>query len=204
LGHRRGLPDAFLRVAIRPSACVPPTARAATRAPCERRRASFAPPPAPSARRCSCAPPRCSTWTARRSSRCGWSAPCAGSSSSQAQGEPRSSCARPVRPGHVRLCVSSRDTCATYRRCVTLRSMSSHVVRIGPKGRVVVPAELRRQLGLEEGAELVARVTADRLVLEPRSSALRRLRSFFDDVPGETSLVDELVAERRREAGREA
>jgi AbrB family looped-hinge helix DNA binding protein len=82
--------------------------------------------------------------------------------------------------------------------------MSSHVVRIGPKGRVVVPAELRRQLGLEEGAELVARVTADRLVLEPRSSALRRLRSFFDDVPGETSLVDELVAERRREAGREA
>lgn len=82
--------------------------------------------------------------------------------------------------------------------------VSSHVVRIGPKGRVVVPAELRRQLGLEEGAELVARVSADRLVLEPRSSALRRLRSFFDDVPAETSLVDELVAERRREAGREA
>jgi AbrB family looped-hinge helix DNA binding protein len=82
--------------------------------------------------------------------------------------------------------------------------VSSHVVRIGPKGRVVVPAELRRQLGLEEGAELVARVSADRLVLEPRSSALRRLRAFFDDVPPETSLVDALVAERRREAGREA
>lgn len=82
--------------------------------------------------------------------------------------------------------------------------VSSHVVRIGPKGRVVVPVELRRQLGLEEGAELVARVSADRLVLEPRSSALRRLRSFFDAVSAQTSLVDELVAERRREAGREA
>jgi len=76
-------------------------------------------------------------------------------------------------------------------------------VRIGPKGRVVVPVELRRQLQLVEGSELVARVTNDRLVLEPRRAALRRLRSFFNGVPSETSLVEELSAERRRDAGRE-
>jgi AbrB family looped-hinge helix DNA binding protein len=81
--------------------------------------------------------------------------------------------------------------------------MTAHVVRIGPKGRVVVPAELRRQLHLEEGTELVARVSHRRLVLEPRSSALHRLTSFFEDVPQETSLVDELLAERRRESGSE-
>jgi AbrB family looped-hinge helix DNA binding protein len=82
--------------------------------------------------------------------------------------------------------------------------MESHVVRIGPKGRVVVPVELRRRLQLEEGTELVVRISRERLVLEPRSAALRRLRSFFDDVPSERSLVDELVAERRREARDEA
>jgi AbrB family looped-hinge helix DNA binding protein len=81
--------------------------------------------------------------------------------------------------------------------------MESHIVRVGPKGRVVVPVEIRRELGLEEGTELVARVSRARLVLEPRRGALRRLRSFFDGVPAETSLVDELVAERRREARRE-
>jgi AbrB family looped-hinge helix DNA binding protein len=78
-----------------------------------------------------------------------------------------------------------------------------HVVRMGPKGRVVVPADLRRALDLDVGSELVARASGGRLVLEPRSTALQRLESFFEDVPAETSLVDELTAERRREARRE-
>jgi AbrB family looped-hinge helix DNA binding protein len=81
--------------------------------------------------------------------------------------------------------------------------MESHVVRVGPKGRVVVPVEIRRELGLEEGTELVARVSRARIVLEPRHGALRRLRSFFDDVPADTSLVDDLIAERRRDARHE-
>lgn len=76
-------------------------------------------------------------------------------------------------------------------------------VHLGAKGRVVLPASIRRELGLEEGAELLARVQDDGIVLEPRGAALRRLRSFFVDVPSKTSLVDELLAERRRDAGRE-
>jgi bifunctional DNA-binding transcriptional regulator/antitoxin component of YhaV-PrlF toxin-antitoxin module len=68
---------------------------------------------------------------------------------------------------------------------------------------VVVPVEIRRELGLEEGTELVARVSRERIVLEPRRGALRRLRSFFDEVPADTSLVDDLIAERRRDARHE-
>jgi AbrB family looped-hinge helix DNA binding protein len=77
-------------------------------------------------------------------------------------------------------------------------------VHLGAKGRVVLPASIRRALGLQEGTELLARVDGEGIVLEPRGAALRRLRRFFADVPSKTSLVDELLAERRREARREA
>ena len=76
-------------------------------------------------------------------------------------------------------------------------------VHLGAKGRVVLPASIRRALGLEEGAELLARIEGEGIVLEPRGVALRRLRSFFASVPAGTDLVDEILGERRREAARE-
>ena len=78
-------------------------------------------------------------------------------------------------------------------------------VTVGPKGRVVVPAQIRRQLGIDEGTELMARVEGDGLVLEPRSAAIDRLQTLVRAaVPEDVSLVDELIAERRAEARREA
>jgi AbrB family looped-hinge helix DNA binding protein len=78
-------------------------------------------------------------------------------------------------------------------------------LRIGPQGRIVIPAELRRELGLEPGETLIARVESQRLVLERGGEILARLRSELREAtqPG-TSMVDELLAERRREARREA
>ena len=81
--------------------------------------------------------------------------------------------------------------------------MSAIPVKVGPKGRVVVPAPIRRELGIEEGTELLARIEGDGIVLEPRSAALQRLRALFAHVPRDVSLVDELIAERRAEARRE-
>jgi len=66
----------------------------------------------------------------------------------------------------------------------------------------VVPAPLRQELGLEMGDELVARVEEGRLIFEPRAAVVKRLRERFKDVKG--SLADELLAERREEAAREA
>lgn len=77
-------------------------------------------------------------------------------------------------------------------------------VRIGPKGRLVVPVELRRELALEEGTEAVARAEDGRLVVERRDVVLRRLReAVARSVGREVSLVDELIAGRREEARRE-
>ncbi len=81
--------------------------------------------------------------------------------------------------------------------------MTAIRVRVGPKGRVVVPAPIRQALGIEEGTELMARIEGDGIVLEPRSAALRRLQALFAHIPRDVSLVDELIDERREEARRE-
>jgi len=76
-------------------------------------------------------------------------------------------------------------------------------VRVGPQGRLVIPAEIRRRLGLGTGHTLLVRVQGESLVLETREAVLARVKAAFDDVPRDVSLVDELLAERRAEAARE-
>ena len=76
-------------------------------------------------------------------------------------------------------------------------------VKVGPQGRLVVPAPLRRRLGIETGDVLVASAQEDRLVLERRDAILARVRRRLAVVPADVSMVDELIAERRKEAERE-
>ena len=66
-----------------------------------------------------------------------------------------------------------------------------------------MPAELRRELDLEEGTELAIRSDGRRLILEPRREVLRRLRRRFADV-GDVSLAAELAVDRVEEARRES
>ena len=75
-------------------------------------------------------------------------------------------------------------------------------VFVGPKGRVVIPAEIRRELAITEGSELVALVEGEAVVLVPRSAIKSRLRSIFAGV--ESSMREELMAERRMAAERES
>jgi bifunctional DNA-binding transcriptional regulator/antitoxin component of YhaV-PrlF toxin-antitoxin module len=77
-------------------------------------------------------------------------------------------------------------------------------LRLGPQGRVVVPAHFRRALGLEVGDALVASIEGGRLVLAPREVARARLLERFPAVAGAPSAVDELLAARRVESEREA
>jgi AbrB family looped-hinge helix DNA binding protein len=74
---------------------------------------------------------------------------------------------------------------------------------MGPQGRIVVPAEIRRELGLDEGSTLSASTRDGRLILEPRAVALERLRRRFAHVPPATSLSGELIADRTDEVRRE-
>ncbi|HET9209901.1 MAG TPA: AbrB/MazE/SpoVT family DNA-binding domain-containing protein [Thermoanaerobaculia bacterium] len=81
-----------------------------------------------------------------------------------------------------------------------MREHSSTTVAIGPQGRLVVPAEIRRELGFSPGDVLIATVEDGRLVLQKRETVLRRLRQRFAHIPAGVSLADELLAERRAEA----
>lgn len=76
-------------------------------------------------------------------------------------------------------------------------------VRFGPDGRVLVPVELRRALGVTPGEALVARVVDRQLVIERREDALHRLQGRFAGIPAGVSLADELIADRRREVERD-
>jgi antitoxin PrlF len=82
-------------------------------------------------------------------------------------------------------------------------SSSPVPVRLGPQGRLVVPVKLRRELGLEDGSELAIHSEGRRLILEPRSEVLRRVRGRFAVVSDDVSLSDELLADRRAESDRE-
>ena len=77
-------------------------------------------------------------------------------------------------------------------------------VQVGPQGRIVIPAHIRRSLHIGPGEELLIRVEDGRLVLEKRERVLERVQTWFAQVPSEVTLVDELIAERREEVRKEA
>ncbi|HET7326772.1 MAG TPA: AbrB/MazE/SpoVT family DNA-binding domain-containing protein [Nocardioidaceae bacterium] len=68
---------------------------------------------------------------------------------------------------------------------------------LGQQGRLVIPAEIRRALGLSPGDQLQLRLVGQRLVLERQQDAVAELRGLASDVPQVRSLVDELLADRR-------
>jgi AbrB family looped-hinge helix DNA binding protein len=77
--------------------------------------------------------------------------------------------------------------------------MDSYPTRVSSKGQVVIPVGLREQLGLEKGAHAVWREERGRLILIPIKSLLDELQGCLKPKPGQPSMIDELLAERRRE-----
>lgn len=77
--------------------------------------------------------------------------------------------------------------------------------RLGPDGRVVIPAAFRESLGLKEGDVLFARLEGGEIALLTPKAAMRRAQAIVRRfIPEGVSLVDELIEDRRREAKREA
>ncbi len=78
-------------------------------------------------------------------------------------------------------------------------------VKLGPGGRIVIPAVMRKALGLGEGAYLQVRVHGEELHAVPQEIALRRVQDFVAERASndEGSWVDALLEERRREVERE-
>lgn len=78
-------------------------------------------------------------------------------------------------------------------------------LQIGAGGRIVIPAEIRSAMGIGEGDIVLARVVDGELRLLSQEAAIRKAQEVVrKHVPEGVSLVDELIAERRADARREA
>jgi AbrB family looped-hinge helix DNA binding protein len=92
-----------------------------------------------------------------------------------------------------------------HAECEMAEEPSSLRIRLGPQGRIVIPAHFRRAMGIETGEPLVATLDGEgRLVIETRKAAWESLRRQLGTaIPDGVDLVAELIAERRAEARRE-
>ncbi len=87
---------------------------------------------------------------------------------------------------------------------VSAQRRKTRKTRIGSGGRLVIPSEIREQLGLKEGTPVVMRVEDGELRIMSVREGIRRAQEIARKyiIPGK-SIVDELIAERRAEAERE-
>ena len=82
--------------------------------------------------------------------------------------------------------------------------MDETKTRLGQGGRLVIPTEYRRRLGLESGDEVLMRLDEEGLHLSTPAQAIARAQALVRRyIPEERSLSDELILERREEAARE-
>lgn len=85
-----------------------------------------------------------------------------------------------------------------------MSEITSFHTHLGEDGRVVIPARVRRELKLKPGDTLVAESDGQSLLLRSYDQVLQETQEYFRQfVPPVTSVVDELIAERRDEAAHE-
>ncbi len=86
----------------------------------------------------------------------------------------------------------------------TEKKEETYTLTVGDRGRLVLPASVRRDLGLKKGDRVSLKVDADgEMRLISFREAARRARGMYAHLAPGRSLVDELIAERREEARRE-
>ncbi len=77
-------------------------------------------------------------------------------------------------------------------------------LRLDKGGRVVIPASFRKALGINIRDEILMRIEGDELRITTLKRRLQRAQSLVrKHVKPGTSLVDELIAERREASGHE-
>ncbi len=82
--------------------------------------------------------------------------------------------------------------------------MQPQRVRIIEGGKLVIPAAMRRELGIATGDTVLVDVADGELRVRSLPAAIARAQAILRRyVPEGVSLADELIADRRREAERE-
>ena len=76
--------------------------------------------------------------------------------------------------------------------------------KIGPGGRVVIPAEYRKAMGVEPGDEVVIVLEDEEIRIVSLRHAVARAQALVRRyIPCGPSLVEELISDRREETKRE-
>jgi AbrB family looped-hinge helix DNA binding protein len=76
--------------------------------------------------------------------------------------------------------------------------------RLNDNGRIVIPADIRQELGLKPGDTLLLSVEEGVLKIESQQARIHRVQqSLRKFIPPDRVLSDELIAERDDEAQRE-
>ncbi len=85
------------------------------------------------------------------------------------------------------------------------KATARYRARVDGTGRVLIPAGIRKRLGVKPGATVtITEGPSGRIVLEPALALLREAQDYFRSIaPPGVLWSDELIAERREEARRE-
>ena len=82
--------------------------------------------------------------------------------------------------------------------------MKRMMAKIAGGGRVVIPAEYRKALGLQAGDSVMIQLEDGEIRIRSIDEGIRRAQALVRAwIPADRSLVDELIADRRAEAARE-
>jgi AbrB family looped-hinge helix DNA binding protein len=75
---------------------------------------------------------------------------------------------------------------------------------LNESGRIVIPASIRRLLGVQPGDEIILLVENDEVRMTTARRRMERAQQLFKQYVGKGArLSDELIADRRKEAARE-
>lgn len=79
-----------------------------------------------------------------------------------------------------------------------------HRTKINANGRIVIPARMRKEMGVKAGDEMLMRMKDGELHVYTLDHAIESFRrELAKHVPPGVSLVDELIRDRRAEAAME-
>ena len=83
--------------------------------------------------------------------------------------------------------------------------MDTYTTRLEKSGRILIPAVVRRRLGLSQGASVLVKVEeSGALHIASRSQSLAKVREEIRKyIPAHSDLVKELIQDRRQEVERE-